>query len=59
MSTAITTSTPAIRPMTAAEPTLTKAQGAVIATSPASAPFMIMERSGFFCRTHDTTVALE
>ena len=43
---ATTTRTPAIAPMSAAPPLLTKAQGAVIATSPASIPFTSMLGSG-------------
>src|SRR3990172_12366223 len=38
--------TPAIRPMMAEDVTLTNAQGAVIATSPARAPLTVMLKSG-------------
>jgi hypothetical protein len=40
------TNTPASPPMTTADGAATKAQGAVTATSPASAPFAIIEGSG-------------
>src|SRR6266853_1020857 len=44
--TAIHTRTPATPPIRTAEGAVTKAQGAVIATRPASVPFAIMEGSG-------------
>ena len=39
--------TPPTAPMAIAAPGETKAQGAVMATNPAKAPFIAMERSGF------------
>jgi len=39
-------------PMMAAPPALTKAQGAVMATKPASRPLHIMEGSGFLVLNH-------
>ena len=45
--TATTTSAPAIKPITKALPTLTNAQGAVIATRPARHPLRVIPRSGF------------
>ncbi len=42
-----TTNTPATKPMIAAPIGLTKAQGAVIATRPASMPLHSIEGSGF------------
>src|SRR5712675_1396331 len=50
--TASTTSTPETKPMIAAPPALTNAQGAVIATSPASMPLHIMDGSGFLVLNH-------
>src|SRR3989304_4143513 len=57
--TAETTTPPAIKPMITELPTLTKAQGAVIATSPASAPFRVSERSGFPSVNQAARVALK
>ena len=45
------TKTPAIRPMTADHPGRVKAQGAVMATSPASMPLAIIPGSGLPPRT--------
>jgi len=45
-STANTTSVPAIAPMIIEAPTVTNAQGAVMATRPARQPLMVMPRSG-------------
>jgi len=45
--TARTTRTPATSPMTRELGTLTKAHGAVMATSPARQPFSVMPKSGF------------
>src|ERR1051326_2760465 len=50
--TASTTKLPGISPMMAAPPALTNAQGAVIATRPASMPLHIMDGSGFLVRNH-------
>src|SRR3990172_8439674 len=44
-------------PMTSEAPTLTTLQGAVIATSPARVPLMIMLRSGLPSKSHAATVA--
>src|SRR3989338_6356715 len=49
---------PAIKPMMSDEPTLTNAQGAVMATSPARQPFKVIPKSVFPNKTHDATVAL-
>ncbi len=38
---------PAMKPMTSAAKASTKAQGAVMATRPASTPFAVMDGSGF------------
>jgi hypothetical protein len=46
------TSTPATAPITNAQKLDTKAQGAVMATSPASIPFAAMLGSGFPYRAH-------
>ena len=51
-SAASTTSTPATTPMRTADALVTKAQGAVIATSPASIPLTIMPGSGLPKRIH-------
>ena len=45
-----------MKPMIAAASMVTKAQPAVMATRPASAPLMIMVRSGFFWKIHDMMV---
>src|SRR5947209_2270251 len=52
--TASTTRIPAMMPMIAAPPALTNAQGAVIATRPASMPLHIMDGSGFLVLNHQT-----
>ena len=51
------TMTPAMTPMTAAEVGDTKAQGAVIATSPASIPLQAIVMSGFPKRNHQKNIA--
>ena len=56
-STPNTTITPPIRPMMMACPGSTKAHDAVIATRPASAPFMPMVRSGLPTTSHTVAVA--
>ena len=47
---------PAIRPMKNAPTTSTLAQPAVIATSPASEPFSVIETSGFLFFIHVNTI---
>ena len=49
---------PARRPMMSAPCQLTFAQPAVMATSPARAPFRLMETSGFLYRYHDKNIEL-
>src|SRR5438094_9089896 len=48
---------PAIAPMMTAEPALTKAHGAVMATSPASIPLQAMVMSGLPNRKYQTSSA--
>ena len=48
---------PAMTPMTIAAQTLTKAQGAVMATRPARAPLTVMLKSGFPCQIQAVSVA--
>ena len=57
-STAPTTNTPAMAPITTELPTLTKAHGAVMATRPARAPLMIIVRSGLPIMSHAARVAV-
>ena len=52
------TRTPAMHPMTAAAQGSTKAQGAVMATKPASMPLAIMPGSGFPVRSMIHTIAM-
>src|SRR3989338_2949584 len=47
-----TTKTPAIAPIVIELKGLTKAQGAVIATRPAKAPLIVMDKSGFPIKSH-------
>jgi hypothetical protein len=56
-SAAQTTSTPATSPVITAEMLVTNAQGAVIATRPASMPFAIMLGCGLPCRGRSKTNA--
>src|SRR5688572_9131231 len=56
--TANTTRTPAIEPMITEEPTVTNAQGAVMATRPARQPFSVMPRSGLPIMIQHVAVAV-
>ena len=50
-------STPATKPITIAAQGATNAQAAVIATSAATAPFSIIDRSGFLITSQDASTA--
>src|SRR2546428_12360864 len=56
--TATQTKTPATPPINTADGAVTKAQGAVIATSPASAPFASMDGSGLPYLSHRYSIAV-
>src|SRR5881296_773584 len=56
--TAMQTKTPATPPINTADGAVTKAQGAVIATSPASAPFASMDGSGLSYLIHMYSIAV-